>query len=104
VTAVPTVPIAGRPALVRHVRMRYDPKRERHVLLAPESVIVLNPTGADILELCDGRRTVTDIVGELARRYDRVVDDEVQTFLSQLARRHLVDIREDAIREEGTDG
>jgi pyrroloquinoline quinone biosynthesis protein D len=100
VTAVPTVPVAGRPALVRHVRMRYDPKRERHVLLAPESVIVLNPTGADILELC----TVADIVGELARRYDRVVDDEVQSFLSQLARRHLVAIQEDAIREDGTDG
>ena len=39
-TAVPTVPVAGRPALVRHVRMRYDPKRERHVLLAPESVVL----------------------------------------------------------------
>lgn len=96
---------AGRPSLVRHVRARYDPKRERHVLLAPESVIVLNATGADILNLCDGRRTVADIVAELTHRYDRVVDDEVQGFLSKLAARHLVAIREDATREDdSTDG
>ena len=90
------VPLTGRPALVRHVRMRHDATRDRPVLLAPESVIVLNPTGADILELCDGRRTVADVVAELAQRYDRVVDDEVQGFLAQLVRRHLVVFREDA--------
>ena len=97
---MPAVPVTGRPALVRHVRKRYDPRRERHVLLAPESVIVLNPTGADILDLCDGHRTVADIVAELGRRYDRVVDDEVQAFVAKLAARHLVVIRE----EDGTDG
>ncbi len=99
-TAVPAVPDTGRPVLVRHVRKRYDPKRERHVLLAPESVIVLNPTGSDILELCDGVRTVSDIVAALAQRYDRVVDDEVHGFLAKLAARHLVAIRE----ERSTDG
>ena len=95
-----TVPLTGRPSLVGHVRSRYDPKRERHVLLAPESVIVLNATGADILDLCDGRRTVADVVAELARRYDRVVDDEVQGFLTRLVARHLLVIRED----DSTDG
>ena len=90
-TTVPTVPVTERPMLVRHVRMRYDAKREAHVLLAPESVIVLNPTGADILGLCDGERTVADIVAELAARYDRVVDDEVQGFLTKLVKRHLVE-------------
>ncbi|MBW0106666.1 pyrroloquinoline quinone biosynthesis peptide chaperone PqqD [Pseudonocardia sp. KRD-291] len=76
----------------RHVRMRFDRTRERHVLLGPESVIVLNPTGADILGLCDGRRTVSDVAAELQARYDRVVDDEVATFLARLVARHCVEI------------
>ena len=41
--------------------------RQRHILLLPETVVVLNGSGADILELCDGRRTVAEIVAELRR-------------------------------------
>ena len=89
------VPAAGRPALTRRVRMSFDRSRGRHVLLSPESVIVLNPTGADILGLCDGHRTVADIVTELAARYDRVVDDEVEGFLARLVARRCVEITDD---------
>ncbi|WP_226363764.1 pyrroloquinoline quinone biosynthesis peptide chaperone PqqD [Pseudonocardia abyssalis] len=93
----PVVAPSGRPTLSRHVRMRFDPTRERHVLLGPESVIVLNPTGADILGLCDGRRTVSDVAAELRTRYGRVVDaevlqDEVVAFLARLVTRRCVEI------------
>ena len=54
------------------------------MLLTPETVSVLNGTGADIVELCDGRRTVAEIVAELRGRYDRVADDEVRHFLDRL--------------------
>ncbi|GEC18238.1 pyrroloquinoline quinone biosynthesis protein PqqD [Pseudonocardia hydrocarbonoxydans] len=74
------------------MRMRFDATRERHVLLGPESVIVLNPTGADILGLCDGRRTVSEVATELQARYDRVVDDEVAAFLDRLVTRRCVEI------------
>jgi pyrroloquinoline quinone biosynthesis protein D len=87
-----TVPRTGRPHVARFVKMRYDGSRERHVLLGPETVVVLNPTGADILELCDGHHSVADIVDELGRRYDRVVDDEVTQFLARLAARRWVEI------------
>jgi pyrroloquinoline quinone biosynthesis protein D len=66
---------SGRPELVSHVRMSFDPARDRHVLLGPESVTLLNRTGADVLGLCDGRRTVAEIVAVLHGRYRRVVDD-----------------------------
>lgn len=75
--------------------MRWDRTRERHVLLGPETVVVLNPTGADILGLCDGHRSVGEITAELGRRYDRVVDDEVSQFLERLVDRRWVAIRED---------
>lgn len=82
----------GRPALTSHVRMRFDRTRQRHVLLGPESVVVLNPTGADILSLCDGHRTVAGVATELQARYDRVVDDEVAAFLARLVAKRYVEI------------
>lgn len=94
--APPAVPPSGRPALSRHVRMRFDRIRQRYVLLGPESVIVLNPTGADILGLCDGQRTVACVAAELQTRYDRVVDDEVAGFLARLVAKRCVEIDDDS--------
>jgi pyrroloquinoline quinone biosynthesis protein D len=81
---------ADRPRLASHVRLTFDPARGRHVLLAPESVTVLNGTGATILGLCDGRRTVAEIVAELRGRYQGVPGDEVRDFLSRLAAKRSV--------------
>jgi len=83
---------SSRPELAHHVRLTFDPAREQHVLLGPESVTLLNRTGADILNLCDGQRTVAEIVDELQRRYDRVVDDEVQHFIARLVAKRCVEI------------
>lgn len=82
---------AGRPRLAPHVRLAYDPSRRRHVLLTPETVTLLNGTGAAILELCDGERTVAEILAELRGRYDHVADDEVRLFLSGLLARRCVE-------------
>jgi pyrroloquinoline quinone biosynthesis protein D len=81
----------SRPRLARHVRLTFDPARDRHVLLTPEQVTVLNGTGAAILGLCDGRRTVAEIVTELGDRYDRVDEAEVRLFLAQLAATRCVE-------------
>ncbi len=91
-TPVQTADGTDRPRLARHVRLRYDPARGQHVLLTPESVTVLNGTGAAILGLCDGQRSVAEIVGELRGRYDRVDDDQVQYFLDRLAARRCVEV------------
>ena len=82
----------NRPRLARQVRVQWDPVRERQVLLAPEGVLVLNHTGATILGLCDGERTVDEIVEELRGRYNRVADDEVRDFLSRLVAKRLVEL------------
>jgi pyrroloquinoline quinone biosynthesis protein D len=87
-----TVRATNRPHLARLVRLEWDPVRESHVLLAPEGVLVLNQTGATILGLCDGERTVVDIVEELRGRYDRVAGDEVRDFLGRLAAKRWVEV------------
>ena len=84
------VPASSRPELSPYVRLTFDAARERHVLLGPESVVLLNRTGADILGLCDGRRTVAEIAAELHGRYDGVVDGEVEHFLARLAAKRCV--------------
>ncbi|MGW5664999.1 pyrroloquinoline quinone biosynthesis peptide chaperone PqqD [Streptomyces sp. NPDC003758] len=89
---VRTVGDTDRPRLAPHVRLAYDPARGRHVLLAPEAVSVLNGTGAAILDLCDGERTVTQIVAELSGRYAHVAGDEVRLFLARLAARRCVEV------------
>jgi pyrroloquinoline quinone biosynthesis protein D len=75
--------------------LTFDRARERHVLLSPETVVVLNATGASILDLCDGERTVAEIVTELSARYAHVVDEDVRQFLDRLVARRCVEVDRD---------
>ena len=76
----------SKPALVRKARLRYEEVRKTDLLLLPERVVKLNPTGAAILRLCDGSRTVQEIVKQLETRYGRKnLEAEVLAFLRQVA-------------------
>jgi pyrroloquinoline quinone biosynthesis protein D len=80
-----------RPRLVTGARLQYDDVRSEHVLLIPEGVVRLNPTAAEVLELCDGRRSLDDIAGALSARYDGAdVHDDVRELVDALAARGLV--------------
>jgi pyrroloquinoline quinone biosynthesis protein D len=80
-----------RPRLVTGARLRYDEVREEHVLLIPEGVVRLNPTAAEVLELCDGERSLEDIVGALSERYEGAdLRDDVHELVDAMARRGLV--------------
>jgi pyrroloquinoline quinone biosynthesis protein D len=70
----------------------FDPARQRYVLLTPETVTLLNDTGAAILELCDGERTMGEILAELRGRYDHVADEEVRLFLAGLIAKRRVEV------------
>ena len=80
-----------RPRLVTGARLQYDDVREEHVLLVPEGVVRLNPTAAAVLELCDGERSVEEIVGALSARYEGAdLGDDVQGLVAGLTQRGLV--------------
>ena len=78
------------PRLWRLARLEYDPVRQKHVLLYPEGAVLLNDTGTAILELCNGTRTVDQIVTILTERYHADVSADVNEYLSQMADRELV--------------
>jgi pyrroloquinoline quinone biosynthesis protein D len=80
-----------RPRLVTGARLRYDEVREEHVLLVPEGVVRLNPTAAEVLELCDGERSLEDIVAALSGRYGGAdLRDDVHELVDAMTQRGLV--------------
>lgn len=76
------------PCLVKGVRLFWDDVRQQKFLLFPEGALVLNNTAWDILQLCDGRRTVTDIVGILSAEYSHPnIETDVLKLLKKITER-----------------
>jgi pyrroloquinoline quinone biosynthesis protein D len=80
-----------RPRLITGARLRYDEVREEHLLLVPEGAVRLNPSAVEVLELCDGERSVEEIVGVLAARYEGAdLDADVRELVDGMAERGLL--------------
>ncbi|XID92443.1 pyrroloquinoline quinone biosynthesis peptide chaperone PqqD [Paenibacillaceae bacterium WGS1546] len=73
-------------------RMKYDQARQTDMLLLPERVVELNETAAAILRLCDGQRTIAQIVDGLESKYGQSgLREEIVEFLAAAAERGWVD-------------
>lgn len=46
-------------------RLQWEQAQQAHVLLYPEGMVRLNQSAAEILKLCDGTRTLDQLVTEL---------------------------------------
>jgi pyrroloquinoline quinone biosynthesis protein D len=83
-----------RPRLATGARLRYDEVRKEHLLLVPEGAVRLNATAAEVLALCDGERSVDDIIGWLAARYDgsspAELDGDVRGLVEAMTQKGLV--------------
>jgi pyrroloquinoline quinone biosynthesis protein D len=78
----------SRPVLPRHTRLKFDETRQLWVILAPERVLAPDEIAVEILQLCDGVRSVDRIIDRLAARYtaDRVaIGADVIAMLQDLA-------------------
>ena len=67
--ARPELEASSVPLLPRHVKLRFDKTRERWVILAPERVLVPDDISVEVVQLCDGVRSITDIVAVLAAKF-----------------------------------
>jgi pyrroloquinoline quinone biosynthesis protein D len=79
---------ASRPVLPRHAKLRFDETRQRWVILAPERVLAPDDIAVEILQLCDGARSVAQMIDELAAKYtaDRAaIGVDVIAMLQDLA-------------------
>ena len=86
--------ITARPRLTPKVRLRFDRKTGRYLLLYPETGLDLNGTATDIARLCTGAYTVDEIVWHMVRLHGAVpyaeIERHVNTFLTALAGRALL--------------
>ena len=60
---------ASRPVLPRHAKLRFDETRQRWVILAPERVLAPDDVAVEVLQLCDGARSVEAMIDQLAAKY-----------------------------------
>jgi pyrroloquinoline quinone biosynthesis protein D len=86
---------AARPRLARGVRLRADAARGGFVLLALERVLTTNATALEVLKRCDGARTVSAIVDDLAQLFsaDRArIAVDVAVLLAGLAAKRMIEL------------
>ncbi|QBD82552.1 pyrroloquinoline quinone biosynthesis protein PqqC [Ktedonosporobacter rubrisoli] len=85
------VTMSSQPHLRAQVRLQWDQTRGKPVLLLADSILILNATAATILSLCDGQHSISAIVAELSRRYNRNVEQDVLAFLARLFQKGVIE-------------
>jgi pyrroloquinoline quinone biosynthesis protein D len=82
-----------RPRLARHSRLQTDKVSGAPVLLLPETIIVLNQTGYEILRLCDGSHTVAEIIEAMVNKYSAdssTLPREISEYLQAISQKGLI--------------
>lgn len=82
-----------KPVLPRHIKLRHDAGRDAWVLLGPERVFTPDPIAVEVLKLCDGNRTVSDIATHLATEFQaprETIEIDVISMLQDLADKGVV--------------
>jgi pyrroloquinoline quinone biosynthesis protein D len=63
-------------------RLQWEEAQQKFVILYPEGMVELSDSAAEILKLCDGTRTLPDIVTELEKKFETEgLMDDVREFL-----------------------
>lgn len=84
--------LSERPKLRGPGRMKYDKARQSDMLLLPERVVQLNEAAGAILWLCDGQRTIAQMIAELESKYGQSdLQGDVVEFLASAAERGWIE-------------
>jgi len=88
----------SRPKMPKHIKMRHDPGRGRWIILAPERVFNPDDVAVAVLKRLDGKVTVGEIAGDLAKEYQApayVVLKDIIEMLQDLSDKGVVDARDE---------
>lgn len=58
------------PKFVAHMKLKFDKKRERWTILAPERIFLPDEIALEILKRCDGLSSIQAIVDDLAVKFN----------------------------------
>ena len=85
---------SSQPVLKSIAVMRRDALRGQWVVLSPERIMTLDEVARAILRLCDGERSVDEIVKNLAKSFhapEETIKDDVIAFLQELSDQLMID-------------
>ena len=89
---------ASRPVLPRHTKLKFDQTRNVWVILAPERVLAPDEIAVEVLQLCDGVRTVAGMIDQLAEKYaaprETIVADVIAMLQDLADKGFLTEARE----------
>ena len=83
------------PSLPRHVKLRFDQRRSRWIVLAPERVLMPDEVAVEILKRCDGATSVSAIVESLAAIYEASAEEiggDVAELLQDMADKGFIQL------------
>jgi pyrroloquinoline quinone biosynthesis protein D len=83
-----------RPRLAKRARLHTDPVSGKPVLLHQEAVLVLNDSGYEILRLCDGTHTLSEVIQDLEDRYPAgrsILSQEVSEYVEAISQKGLIE-------------
>jgi pyrroloquinoline quinone biosynthesis protein D len=86
-----------RPKLSARARLQTDKVTGKPIVLYPEGVLMLNPTGHAIVSLCTGDNTFQEIVTKLCERYKvpaTEISPQVSEYLNRLREKNLLELAE----------
>lgn len=85
---------SSRPKLIRNCRLS-ESQAQGDMLVMPEGAIRLKGTGSEIVALCDGARSLDDIVAILKAKYPAKDPAQIETetldFLETLRNKRVLD-------------
>src|SRR5712675_250976 len=95
-----SVSATSRPILPRHAKLKFDETRKRWVILAPERVLAPDEIAVEVLQLCDGVRSVEQMIDQLAAKYaaerDAIATDVIAMLQDLADKGFLTEAREKA--------
>ncbi len=78
-----------KPTIANGFRLQFEEAQDTWVLLYPEGMVKLNPSASEILQRCDGKACVSDIIKSLETTFDTSgLTDDVHAFLTIAREQH----------------
>lgn len=66
-------------------RLQWEPAQDAHVLLYPEGMVTLNGSASEILQLCQGELTISELINALEEKFPEAgeLKGDVLAFLKE---------------------
>ncbi len=76
------------------MRLQWESAQQAHVLLYPEGMIKLNTSAGEIMQRCDGKRTVAAITADLEQAFSTTgLAQEVEAFVAMAVEKQWLEIQ-----------